>query len=84
MLCGTLECTLEFVIPIRSVFVHDLSEDGLQYFIRGFGQKVCLRVVRHAFQMYYHAMWGEFSNKAIEKMPALVVDELYSPSKTTL
>ena len=74
---------MEFVISIRSVFFHDLFEDGLQYFIRGFSQTIHLRVVRCAFLMYYRIMCGEFSTKAIEKMTAFVADELYWTSKTT-
>ena len=62
---NSVGCTLEFVIPIGAVFVYDLFEDRLQYFVRGFCQSIRLRVVRRTFLMYYRVVRGELTDNVI-------------------
>ena len=42
-----------------------------------------MRVVWHAFLRYNRVVRGEFADEVIQKMPALVADELYQTSKMT-
>ena len=74
---------MQLVIPVGVVLVHDLFEDGLQYFIRGLGEAIRLRVVWRAFLMYNRVVHGELADKVIEKMSTLITDELDGASKTT-
>ena len=76
------ESTLEFGVPIGPILVNDFLEDSLENLVCGLGQTVRLRVVRRAFLMYSRVVCGEFTNKGIEKMPALVSGELYWTFKT--